>query len=100
MVHNVSATHLKFADVLTISPNPTLSVYFSGLFDQFGWSVVRRGSCDSAIDFLRRNRAAVAIRTAVDGALAGGKTTRDLGGQLTTQQMTDQVIAGIEEGGA
>lgn len=61
MVHNVSAPDLKLADVLTISPNPTLSVYFSGLFDQFGWAVVRRDSCESAIDFLRRNRAAVAI---------------------------------------
>jgi len=61
MVHNVSAPDLKLADVLTISPNPTLSLYFSGLFDQFGWAVVRRDSCERAIDFLRGNRAAVAI---------------------------------------
>lgn len=52
------------------------------------------------LEWLGLDRAAVAIRAAVDRALAGGKTTRDLGGQLTTQQMTDQVIAGIEEGGA
>jgi DNA-binding NtrC family response regulator len=48
-------------DVLTISDNPTLSVYLSGLVHKTGWAVARARTCDEGISFLRKNRAAVAV---------------------------------------
>ncbi len=38
-----------------------------------------------------------AIRRATEGALAGGAKTPDLGGTLTTIQMTDQILKRLEE---
>lgn len=52
---------LRVTDVLTISDNPTLGVYLSGLFHQFGWTMARTRSCATGIAFLRDNRAAVAV---------------------------------------
>lgn len=49
------------ADVLSIGANPTLAIYLSGLFQSFRWTVRRSESCKAAIEFLRSNRAAVAI---------------------------------------
>jgi tartrate dehydrogenase/decarboxylase/D-malate dehydrogenase len=52
------------------------------------------------LEWLGLDQAAAVIRSAVDRTLAAGKTTRDLGGQLTTHQVTDHIIGGLEEGGA
>ena len=41
---------------------------------------------------LKLEREAAAIEAAVDGALTAGCRTADLGGKLTTQQMTDEII--------
>jgi 3-isopropylmalate dehydrogenase len=41
---------------------------------------------------LKLEREAVALEAAVDAAIAEGARTADLGGQLTTRQMTDEVI--------
>ncbi len=48
-------------DILTISDNPTLSVYLSGLFQKSGWAIARARTCEAGISFLRDNRAAVAV---------------------------------------
>lgn len=40
---------------------------------------------------------ACAVEAAVDGAIAGGARTADLGGALTTRQMTDEIIKRIQE---
>jgi DNA-binding NtrC family response regulator len=48
-------------DILTISGNPTLSVYFSGLFQKTRWAMARAYTCEEAMSFLRENRAAVAV---------------------------------------
>jgi 3-isopropylmalate dehydrogenase len=42
---------------------------------------------------LNLEREAAAIEAAVDGAIAAGSRTADLGGQLTTQQVADEIIA-------
>jgi 3-isopropylmalate dehydrogenase len=42
---------------------------------------------------LKLEKAAAAIEAAVDAAIAAGCRTADLGGTLTTGQMTDEVIA-------
>ncbi|MBL8095150.1 MAG: 3-isopropylmalate dehydrogenase [Anaerolineales bacterium] len=41
---------------------------------------------------------AVAIETAVDAAITGGARTKDLGGSLTTSEMTARVLACLPEG--
>jgi hypothetical protein len=48
-------------DILTIGANPTLDVYLTGLFRRFCWTIHRTRSCESAIEFLWNNKAAVAI---------------------------------------
>ena len=48
-------------DILTISDNPTLSVYLSGLFQNSGWAIARARTCQTGISFLRHNTAAVAV---------------------------------------
>ncbi len=48
-------------DILTISGNPTLSVYLSGLFEKSGWAMARAHTCEAGMSFLRENRAAVAV---------------------------------------
>lgn len=48
-------------DILTISDNPALSVYLSGLFEKCGWTMVRVQTCEAGMSFLRENRAAVAV---------------------------------------
>src|SRR4051812_10724933 len=48
-------------DILTISDNPTLDVYLSGLFKQSGWTIVRRRTCQAGVSFLRDNPTAVAV---------------------------------------
>ena len=48
-------------DILTISDNPTLDVYLSGLFKQSGWTIVRRRTCKAGVSFLRDNLTAVAV---------------------------------------
>jgi len=52
------------------------------------------------LDWLGVDRAAAAIRAAVDDALASGAATPDLGGQLSTSQMADRVIACVKDGEA
>ncbi len=52
-------------DILTISDNPTLSVYLAGLFQEPGWTVTRAGNCAAGMAFLRNCRAAVAVCDAV-----------------------------------
>jgi 3-isopropylmalate dehydrogenase len=42
---------------------------------------------------LNQSEAAEALETAVDGAVFGGLRTRDLGGQATTREATDAVLA-------
>lgn len=49
------------AEILTISDNPTLALYLSGLFEQCGWTIARTHSCGAGLSFLRENRAAVAV---------------------------------------
>jgi 3-isopropylmalate dehydrogenase len=41
---------------------------------------------------LRLEREAAAVEVAVDGAIAAGSRTADLGGNLTTRQMADDII--------
>ena len=48
-------------DILTISDNPTLSVYLSGLFHRSGWTIARARTCREGVSFLKNNRAAVAL---------------------------------------
>ena len=44
------------------------------------------------LDHLELFAAATRIRTAVEQSLAAGHNTRDLGGQLSTEQMTDAIV--------
>ena len=48
-------------DILTISDNPTLTVYLSGLFHRSGWTIARARTCREGFSFLKNNRAAVAL---------------------------------------
>jgi DNA-binding NtrC family response regulator len=48
-------------DILTISDNPTLSVYLSSLFQKSGWALARTRTWAEGISFLERNRAAVVV---------------------------------------
>jgi len=48
-------------DILTISDNPTLTVYLSGLFHRSGWTIARARTCREGVSFLKNNRAAVAL---------------------------------------
>jgi isocitrate/isopropylmalate dehydrogenase len=45
------------------------------------------------LEWLELADAAAAVRRAVETALAAGAATRDIGGQLSTEEMADQVIA-------
>ena len=45
------------------------------------------------LEWLDLPDAAAAVRRAVEAALAGGAATRDIGGELGTEQMADRVIA-------
>jgi tartrate dehydrogenase/decarboxylase/D-malate dehydrogenase len=47
------------------------------------------------LDHLEQFSAAARIRGAVEQTLAAGHKTRDLGGQLSTQQMTERILAAI-----
>ena len=47
------------------------------------------------LDWLEEPAAAKRVRIAVEKALASGAATPDLGGQLSTQEMTDRVIEGM-----
>jgi hypothetical protein len=49
------------ADVLSIGANPTVTIYLSGLFEKFGWTVHRAANLEQTGEFLQMNRAAVAI---------------------------------------
>ncbi len=51
----------RAVDILTISDNPTLSVYLSGLFQEPGWTIARARTCAAGAAFVRDNRAAVAV---------------------------------------
>ncbi len=48
------------------------------------------------LDWLEEPRAAQRMRTAVERCIATGYRTPDLGGKLSTGEMTDRVIAGLE----
>jgi len=48
------------------------------------------------LEWLDLPDAAAAVRRAVEAALASGAATRDLGGQLSTEQMTDRILAHLE----
>ncbi|MBZ5617775.1 MAG: hypothetical protein LAQ69_03420 [Acidobacteriia bacterium] len=58
-------THRRHAsratDILTISDNPTLGVYLSGLVERSGWTIARTRTCEAGVSFLRDNTAAVAV---------------------------------------
>ena len=45
------------------------------------------------LEFLGREDAGAAVRAALEGTLADGPTTPDLGGDATTEEMTDAVLA-------
>ncbi len=49
------------------------------------------------LDWLGLGPAAMAIRTAVDRAIASGAATPDLGGSLSTAQMADRIIGCLKE---
>lgn len=48
------------------------------------------------LEWLELRNAANSIRAATEAALAGGSKTPDLGGTLTTAEMTDQIIRNLE----
>ena len=48
------------------------------------------------LDYLGEAHYANSLRQAVKSCIASGRTTSDLGGELTTSQMTDAVIAALE----
>jgi len=48
-------------DILTISDNPTLSVYLSGLFHESGWTIARVRTFREAVALLKNTRVAVAV---------------------------------------
>jgi tartrate dehydrogenase/decarboxylase/D-malate dehydrogenase len=48
------------------------------------------------LEWLDLPDAATAVRRAVEAALAGGAATRDIDGELSTEQMADRVIAHLE----
>jgi tartrate dehydrogenase/decarboxylase / D-malate dehydrogenase len=48
------------------------------------------------LDWLGQDRAAATIRRAVEQALADGNLTRDLGGKLTTSELTAAIVERIE----
>lgn len=75
-----SATHRtrrphpsRAADIVTISDNPTLALYLSGLFQQFSWTIARRCTCAEGLSFLQEHNAAVAVceETLPDGSWHG-----------------------------
>jgi len=51
----------RATDIVTISANPTLGVYLSGLFQKSGWTIARTRTCADGLSFLRDKRAAVAV---------------------------------------
>jgi len=50
------------------------------------------------LEWLGERRAAEQVRSAVDAALEAGARTPDLGGALTTEQMTDRVLEAMKGG--
>lgn len=52
------------------------------------------------LEWLRINEAAILIQRAVETTLAAGATTPDLGGALTTAQMTDRIIDNLDKADA
>lgn len=48
-------------DILTISDNPTLSVYLAELFHKSRWTIGRARTCQEAVELMKTNRAAVAV---------------------------------------
>ena len=48
------------------------------------------------LDWLGQNQAAAAIRRAVEHAFADGNLTRDLGGKLTTAEMTAAIVERVK----
>ena len=44
------------------------------------------------LEWLREDRAAAAVRGAVEQALADGNLTHDLGGKLTTAELTEAIV--------
>ena len=48
------------------------------------------------LDWLEENKAATMMRAAVDRALAAGNLTPDVGGKLTTTEMTQAIVTQIE----
>ena len=80
-----SMTQLALADALDISPS------YLNLLERNQ----RPLSAALMLDHLEQFAAAKRIRTAVEQTLAAGHKTRDLGGQLSTQQMTDKILAFI-----
>jgi len=48
-------------DILSISDNPTLSIYLSALFHKSGWTIGRARTCQEGVAFARTNLAAVAV---------------------------------------
>jgi tartrate dehydrogenase/decarboxylase/D-malate dehydrogenase len=54
--------------------------------------------CGAAmLEWLGESAAATGIRSAVDAAIASGAKTPDLGGCLSTSQMTDAIISQLQE---
>ena len=49
------------------------------------------------LDYLEESKYANCMRQAVEACIASGKSTPDLGGELTTNQMTDSVVAYLEK---
>jgi hypothetical protein len=55
----------RATDILTISDNPTLSIYLSGLFRKSGWADALAPTCAAGAAFVRDNRVAVTVCEAV-----------------------------------
>jgi 3-isopropylmalate dehydrogenase len=48
------------------------------------------------LDYLGESHHANSLRQAVETCIASGQSTSDLGGELTTSQMTDAVISSLK----
>jgi hypothetical protein len=59
--HRTNPRHRRATDIVSISGNPTLAAYLSGLFQRSGWAIARARTVAEGISFVRTNLAGVAI---------------------------------------
>jgi DNA-binding NtrC family response regulator len=61
LTSSTACSPLHVTDILTIGANHMLDRHLVGIFQRFGWRIANRPSRAAAIEFLRKNKAAVAL---------------------------------------